>query len=717
MFSTPPPPHPPAAALVPSVSASAPGTAHGHGSSTGVIGVDANINNNDSTNSSTTTLNSLFASAVAISPGTNNVGGGEGGGGGPSPHLHHHQHHHRSHVPTTPSPHQPHARDLRATFDSDSDEDNDIEKPLPVDDLLANLNKALPLPHRGPASKAKPRKKGVDFDNEIESINRKLFSVDLIESAQVPDFLSQANDPAAVKHLLPNHGHQLIAALNHEIPDYNLNAMKQLRRYMCLDEVCNKTEQVLALGILPRIREMLLDSLPTIQYEACWVITNIAAGTSDHTWASVNADMIQPLIGLLASHTDQVRVQAAWALGNIAGDCKELTQRLLDEGIMAPLLQIPKMTSFSYKKDNQAKHVVCWCIANLCRWDIRDWDQIRPSFEMLTETTLACRDDDVLSEAIWALSRIFHARHPAISALVTKRLCVKMVHLLQSPRISIQNPVLRVMTNISGDSNPEHTQVLIDSGILFAIQSILHFRTQFGPQVIIELLHCLSNITAGTTEQKEAVSAAGLFAPCRDILENGDYKAKKEACHVFRNAVDRDATPEHFRDVVGPQGEIFSPLTKFLIETIDEPLIHLQAIETLNIIFSRGDEPLIRALYPFAAPNINVYVSCMNYLSTQNFENIWLAYTKSHGDSDDLSTQLLVQCVMNAKHYGKEVELVNQPGFKATAAARIAEQRLRKRIQADLKIMVEKYLGEQVALKRGLPKVKCEPDMEDANFD
>jgi hypothetical protein len=64
--------------------------------------------------------------------------------------------------------------------------------------------------------------------------------------------------------------------------------------------------------------------------------------------------------------------------------------------------------------------------------------------------------------------------------------------------------------------------------------------------VIVEVLHCLSNITAGTTDQKESVSAAGLFAPVREILQEGDYKAKKEACHVLRNAVDRDATPEHF---------------------------------------------------------------------------------------------------------------------------------------------------------------------------
>jgi importin subunit alpha-6/7 len=76
---------------------------------------------------------------------------------------------------------------------------------------------------------------------------------------------------------------------------------------------------------------------------------------------------------------------------------------------------------------------------------------------------------------------------------------------------------------------------------------MLRLRKNLSQQVVVELLHCLSNITAGTTEQKQDVSSAGLFTPVREIFADGDYKAKKEACHVIRNAVDRDATPEHFR--------------------------------------------------------------------------------------------------------------------------------------------------------------------------
>ncbi|KAI9340807.1 armadillo-type protein [Zopfochytrium polystomum] len=636
-------------------------------------------------------------------------------------------------------------RPVRSDDDSDREDD---DPDTSFEALILKMNKSLP--HRGPNAKAKPRKKGVD---DIEAINRKLVNVSLDLEDTAGRSSSQEcssfspNDPINVRYLLPAHAAAVIGALGSDVAEYNLAAIKQLRRFMCLDEVPDKTERVLSLSILPLLKRFLVESTDSIQYETCWVITNIAAGLSEHTKSIYEAGMVEPLIGLLSSRSEQVRVQAAWALGNIAGDCKTFTQMLLDKGIMSPLLHIPTMTTYNYKKDCQALHVVCWVIANLCRWDNKDWGQIQPAFPLLTDTVMNCRDDDVLSEAIWALSRIFHGRHACISTLVSPRLCTRLVHLLQSPRVSIQTPVLRVMTNISGDTDPTHTQILLESGILFAISTILQFRPNYNNQVVTEVLHCLSNITAGTTLQKEAVSMAGLFGPVRELLADPDYKIRKEACHVLRNAVDRDATPEHFRDVVGPQGEIFAPLTAFLNDTHADAEAKLQAVEALNIIFSRGDEPLIRALYPFAAgpsasteplpssagasglstPTVNVYVSCMHNLGPRNFENIWSAWLRANNggsntrsgsagvslptvegleaDTDEL-TPLLYQVSMTA-NAAKEIasaqggpdggsadvtlaEMIEKQ--KAAAAALVADRRKKRRFVEDLRMMLETYL-------------------------
>ena len=195
---------------------------------------------------------------------------------------------------------------------------------------------------------------------------------------------------------------------------------------------------------------------------------------------------------------------------------------------------------------------------------------------------------------------------------------------------------------------------------------------------------------------------------------------------------------------MGPQGEIFAPLTAFLSETFQEPQIHLQAIETLNIIFSRGNEPLIRALYPFAVPGTNVYVTCMMCVGPNtwtHFDHIWAAYCKSIGDADELAP-LLFQCALRevaavsaanggvilanattgsgSKSDLKE-EVENNKNEKETLALKgivdalaaesscrpgltatefVTEQRLRKRIAEDLKMMIESYLKVQVEKRR-----------------
>ncbi|KAJ3382519.1 Importin subunit alpha-4 [Entophlyctis sp. JEL0112] len=596
-------------------------------------------------------------------------------------------------------PHRPHYQVFEDT-DDDSDKDSKIAS---TTDLVEKLN--AEIPHRGPQSKTTPRKKGVDVDNELETVSRKLLNVAFDDSSLANSLPTHMpNDPSAILHLLPTHGRSIISALNHPELIYVLNAVKQLRRYITAlsDEIPDKTDRVLELNILPRLRELLVNSDTKIQYEVCWIITNIAAGTNEHTTAVVNAKMISPLIELLESSSDQVRVQAAWSLGNIAGDCKEYSQLLLEMGLVPPLLQVPLAASSSYRAEMQANHVVCWVIANLCRWNNKDWSQVELCFPFLSNIILHGKEEDVLSEAIWALSRIFHSRRKENDKLLTANILSKLVVLIHNRRPSIQTPVLRVMTNISGDQDPMHTEVLIQAGILPEIQALLQYNHIHSSNILAEALHCLSNITAGTTAQKEAVSSADLFEPVRQALLHGCEKVKKEACHVLRNAVDRDATPEHFREVVGPQGEIFEPLTLFLVESHRFPDVQLQVVETLNIIFSRGNEPLIRQLYPYAVHGTNVYVTCMNYLTPNNFERIWLAYEKISSVEDDL-TPLLNQCVVvdreieansakinSSGRSGVEVVVEHMKGMKANDF--VKETRLKKALMRDMEIMLDTYL-------------------------
>jgi importin subunit alpha-1 len=96
-------------------------------------------------------------------------------------------------------------------------------------------------------------------------------------------------------------------------------------------------DEVLAAGVLPFFVNNLAAN-PTnskLVFESAWALTNIASTTQ--TPAVVQGGAVPPLIALLRHENADVREQATWCLGNIAGDNTEFRDYLLNEGIIAPL--------------------------------------------------------------------------------------------------------------------------------------------------------------------------------------------------------------------------------------------------------------------------------------------------------------------------------------------------------------------------------------------
>ena len=105
----------------------------------------------------------------------------------------------------------------------------------------------------------------------------------------------------------------------------NRRVSEILYLYLVLSHV--QTQGVIEAGILPALATLLLNTKKCIKKEACWVVSNIAAGTRAQVAAIIQNEIIPPLVSCLAPRNDtEVRKEACWAICNcVSGGGPEQT--------------------------------------------------------------------------------------------------------------------------------------------------------------------------------------------------------------------------------------------------------------------------------------------------------------------------------------------------------------------------------------------------------
>lgn len=364
-------------------------------------------------------------------------------------------------------------------------------------------------------------------------------------------------------------------------------------------------------GIVPRVVEILagreLEGLANadpelvriveqLQFEAAWVLTNIASGTSEQTALVVESGAFGLFVQLLSHPSPDLRGQSIWALGNISGESPAYRDVTLNHDVLLPLLTtLNDELEHGCPNGDLAKNTT-WAISNLCRGKPAPaWDQVAPALPTLVRL-LHGSDEDILGEACWAVAYMTDGSARALADIVASGVLPRLVALLGSRTVLVQASCLRALGNIvTGDDT--QTQLVLDCG---ALQAFARLFTSSSKSILREACWAVSNVTAGTPEQIRAVIDANLIPPIVRLLSAEYFSIKREACWAVCNATSVHAThPEIIKYLVS-QGCI-KPLCDILRLT-DVKIIQV-ALDGLENILEVGQQEALEAddhLNPYA---------------------------------------------------------------------------------------------------------------------
>lgn len=395
---------------------------------------------------------------------------------------------------------------------------------------------------------------------------------------------NQSNDPMAYNQrtapnqiplrLLP----QFVEMLQSDDDRFVLHGTMMIRKILAVRSD-PPIGHVISSGAVPHLVRLLerTDS-DQIMFEACWAVSNIASGTSADTMYVIELNAVPRILRQLSCPNAQVREQAAWAVGNFAGESVAIRDLLLHQfNAMPALLDCVNMPT-----DRVAVHRnTVWAISNLMRHKPHpDLAKVSIALPVLG-SLLNHHDSDTVIDACWAIAYCGEGPPERINAVVQSGVIAKLVSFLSNPSWMLQLPALRVFGNLACGSIQQN-QVIFSSGASAVLQFLLNH-----PKITImkETAWIIGNLLVSNEQMVQLVFQTGVMPDIVRLMRHSNVALRLEAVYTVSNAVGR-GTPEQV-DFLVQQG-LLRCLVNLLVDP--NPNVITAALDCLNSLFQCGNE-------------------------------------------------------------------------------------------------------------------------------
>ena len=264
--------------------------------------------------------------------------------------------------------------------------------------------------------------------------------------------------------------------------------------------------------------------------------------------ALVEAGAVPLLIRLLNDAEWEVREQAVWALGNVAGDSTGCRDFLLRSGCLEGVVCMVTAAASSPLSPNYLCNAT-WALSNLFRGkppaDLASVARALP----LVGALLQHANSEVVTYALWAVAHAADGGDAYVRAVLDAGVYDRVIPHMRDRAEDRQLPAIRAVGSALSGCH-EHTTAMLQKGVLGAYAVALQSASEL---VCKEVLWSLSNIAAGTPEQIGMLLAADLLGTVAQKLASGSRELCKESAWVVANLA-CSCTAEQVQDLVANHG-------------------------------------------------------------------------------------------------------------------------------------------------------------------
>lgn len=329
-------------------------------------------------------------------------------------------------------------------------------------------------------------------------------------------------------------------------------------------------------GVVKELVASLRSSACDEQLQAAWCLTNIASGSHEQTRAVLPA---APVLAQLLSGTNKPLIErAAWALGNVAGDCEAFRDRVVALGVLPPLHRLLAGSLTAAGTSSELVRVASWTLSNLLKGRALPAEFFKTPFMPLFGRLLAeGKDAAVITEVCWCLAYCTAKDGNLTGRVIASGFAPRLTAVLSRGAPSaVATPALRALGNLLAFNDRFNSAVMDACGSTLLQRLALLVRDKHRG-VAKEAICVVANVLAGPAQHARAVADAGFLPVLLQILKNAPFDLQREAAYALHNAA-RD--PRYLPGLV--KGGVISPLLSMVqkddVDTIEVCLRFVELI-------------------------------------------------------------------------------------------------------------------------------------------